>query len=505
MGLDAPGVDPVADHTWCCEHPEPWHYFQEEAEARLLSGLSRVFRVDPVETSWSLRIAEWTASERAIEVLEEILSENAVTPKVRKRCQRLLRLVAQRPKIACEPEENTHEHETVEELLACVRSPEGGTRRARAADALGTQLSEIEFSSIQVAALSELVGMEHPSSDPILQSWTLQFPSCNAVEEANLLLSASASSRPVAFEFLEARLANSRRGFEIYDVYEAIRALMRSRPSNATQERLDRLLSKLRTHGWWRSSSPEERSQMMVVESALSQGKSLNGSAVIAWLERFIRPDLKGNYRQEAFGFLVNGRGLRVLKRGLTDPELFVRREAARSLRRHNTENAVQILVDHVREQILPGHLPLDIEGADVVRYAMDGVLEIGSEGGEDFMYDVFSEPALATHDLRQRAALGLCFLKDARCLESEKSSGLPAVVQAAICPLPSESGDPLEGYLLRVSHWLRDACDWNLDIPEAPLTHLERVKLSRSMVTLSRRRIDHKNTPPLDQMEKNS
>ena len=144
-------------------------------------------------------------------------------------------------------------------------------------------------------------------------------------------------------------------------------------------------------------------------------------------------------------------------------------------------------MVEHVREQILTGHLPLDIEGAAVVRYAMDGVLEVNVNHGADFLYEVFSEPSLSTHNLRQRAALGLCFLGDSRCLEKEKRSGLPAVVQAAICPLASESGDPLEGYLRRVGIWLKAVCGWPLVIPEEPMSHLKRVKLSKSMVEYSR------------------
>ena len=59
-----PGTDPVADHTWCCEHPEPWRYFRPEAEERLLSGLERVYpaRLGPAQLglAWSFNFAHFS-------------------------------------------------------------------------------------------------------------------------------------------------------------------------------------------------------------------------------------------------------------------------------------------------------------------------------------------------------------------------------------------------------------------------------------------------------------
>jgi hypothetical protein len=141
------------------------------------------------------------------------------------------------------------------------------------------------------------------------------------------------------------------------------------------------------------------------------------------------------------------------------------------------------VLVAHVREQILPGHLALDIEGADVVRYAMDGTLENHRGGNGDFLYEIFNEPSMGIHDLRQRAALGLCILGDNRCMAVEESSHLPSLIQAAISPLASESKDPLQGYLERTARWLNHTYGTTFNVPDSRPTHLERVHLSREMV----------------------
>ena len=164
-----------------------------------------------------------------------------------------------------------------------------------------------------------------------------------------------------------------------------------------------------------------------------------------------------------------------------------MRREAARSLCRIGGRGAVEILVAHVREQIIPGHLPLDIEGADVVRYAMDGVLEGGNESDVDFLHDVFNEPSMAIHDLRQRAAIGLCLMNDSRCMTPENSSQMPSLIQAAISPMAFESKDPLRGYLVRVTRWLNQCYGTELKVPEGEPSHLERVHLSRKMVLWAR------------------
>ena len=80
--------------------------------------------------------------------------------------------------------------------------------------------------------------MGHEAGDKYLKSWREDAPNWSAEEEAHLLLSASASGRKEGFLFLEGRLLDSRRGFTIYDVYEAVRALMRNLPEVGTSKRL---------------------------------------------------------------------------------------------------------------------------------------------------------------------------------------------------------------------------------------------------------------------------
>lgn len=481
MTLGPPGADPVADHTWCCEHPEPWNYFDPVAEARLLSGLSRVFRVDPVETSWSLRIAEWAGTEASQTVLREILAENAVTPKVRLRCERLLRAVCDGDDLSPPQEPSPDSFSELVDVLGAVRD-EGN--RQDSARILAGKLDQAESLQELLLAVSELLGMGHEAVDEIVGSWMTSPPAWSAEEEAHVLLSASASGRDQGFLLLESRLLASRRGFQVYDVYEAVRALMRSLPPVATKERLRALYEGLNGQVWWRATDGEEAGQMAVVGAALTGGETLRKKSLFDGLFAVLKGTaLKGNYQQEALGYSGGKKALRKLKAGLQDPELFVRREAARALCRIGGEGAIQVLVAHVREQILPGHLALDIEGADVVRYAMDGTLENHSGGDADFLYEIFNEPSMGIHDLRQRAALGLCFLGDSRCMAMEESSHLPALIQAAISPLASESEDPLQGYLERTAKWLNHTYGTTFDVPEPSPTHLERVHLSREMV----------------------
>jgi hypothetical protein len=483
MVLGPPGADPVADHTWCCEHPEPWNYFKKESEERLLSGLGRVFRVDPVEMSWSLRIAEWAATDSAQSVLREILSENVVPPKARKRCERLLHHVGQDNDGESPGMESVEVH--FDALVKGLLSPRYEGDRQAAAGLLSARLGEAETARDQVLALAEIVGMGHAGGDEWLYRWVAHPPSLSQEEETHLLLASGASGRGSAFAFVERALSSSSRGFEVYDVYETIRALMRNRPQEATEERLDAMRLCLLSHSWWKGVTAEERGQMHVVESALHSAKSHADEGVVKRIVRGWKwKSIKRVYQLEALGYGLSGRVLRRLRVGLRDPELFVRREAGRSLRRLGSKAATDILVNHVREQIIPGHLPFDIEGADGVRYAMDGVLEEGDPAGSSFLYDVFRESTMRTHDLPQRAALSLCFLGDDRCMRTSSESGLPELVQAAISPLSSESLDPLEQYQVRSARWIQRTYGANLPIPDGDPTHLERVHLSRAMVT---------------------
>ncbi len=68
--------------------------------------------------------------------------------------------------------------------------------------------------------------------------------------------------------------------------------------------------------------------------------------------------------------------------------------------------------------------------------------------------------------------------------MDLNPSSGLPEVIQAAICPLPSRSGDPLYGHCVRVARWVERKYGVSLLKGDAPLSHLARVRLSRAMVS---------------------
>ncbi len=471
MSERPPGVDPVADHTWCCEHPEPWNYFDSEAEKRLLSGLGRVFRVDPVETSWSLRIAEWAVSERGIPVLKTILAENAVSPKVRRRCHALLRELG---------EDGREEH--------------GGEK---------TSNSQVEASLAWDAkgdgvppgreAVVEWIGRGEAAGDSYCRQWMHSPPSWSLEEETEVLLAASASGRDAPFELLAHRLTSSRRGFAVYDVYEMVRALMRKPPPSATPQKLQSMERTLREQPWWRAKGREERGQQVVVESALSGGERLTQFRIGGKWGMMRRPPIPGGYWQEACSFCQTPWGAQELGRGLRSPELFVRRQAARGLRRHGTPAATMELMSVVRREIRSGRIPLDIEGAEVVRQAMDGVLHHRPDGGIDFVAEVFGADVFRVHDLHHRAALTLGLFGDTRCLKPSPTSHLPAVVEAAVSPLHCRPGDPLEGAAESIAPRLEEWLDAPIPTGSGKTPHLSRVAMSRAMVAAGRAFVERK------------
>ena len=226
---------------------------------------------------------------------------------------------------------------------------------------------------------------------------------------------------------------------------------------------------------------------MVVVESALSAGESLKrfrwgGTWGILW-----RPRISGGYWQEACSYSRSSWAVREMGRGLRSPELFVRRQAACGLHRQGSVDATRELMAVVRKEIRQGRIPLDIEGAEIVRQAMDGVLRNRPEGGVDFLAEVFEADLFRVHDLHQRAALALGFLSDDRCLELEPESQLPGIVEALISPLQCRPDDPLRDAVERLAPQIGDWLDSSPVVGEEKTPHLRRVEQSRTWVAAGR------------------
>jgi len=258
---------------------------------------------------------------------------------------------------------------------------------------------------------------------------------------------------------------------------------MRKKPPCLDDSTRRSLLEALQQRPWWQAASDEDAGQIYVIETALSGHISTRRR----WINR-VRSVWGGGrvpttYVAEALAYVGDGDAVRRLQRYLRNPELFVRRQAARSLMQIGSEAAVDALLVHVGSDLVTGGVPFDIESADVIRYTIDAILMHQNTKGGDLLAELLSLSAMRAHDIPQRAALALCLLGDDRCMWLSPESGLPEAIHAAISPLGVRPGDPFYNYTAKVARWVRDSCDVPLAVPDGSLTHLQRIHLSREMV----------------------
>ncbi len=486
MQLGPPGQDPVADHTWCCEHPEPWRYFRPDAEARLLSGLQRVYRIDPVEAGWSLRIVHWTASPDAIPVLARVVSDDALPPRRRAQAQTLLRTLegtkAEAPKepMGAEPTQNSSNTPT---LLKKLTETHDRTKRAFIVDELSLRFDTENSADIRLDILCELLGERHPDRATLLEKSLRsehRIPMSNPTRSRLILACATARDDSV-LEHMHDLLDCPNARPDSYDVYEAIKALVRAPPKRLDESYRRELLNTLRRQHWWEVKSDEERGQARVIEAALG------GIAPPRWRLWGSPHAAPLRYVAEALGFLETSQAIRRLGRLLRDGTLSVRSQAARSLRRIGTSEAARTLAVHVRDDVLPGRVPYDIEGISTVTVTIDAVISHQLKDAANLLYDLLHTPTMQAHDIPERCAIGLSLLNDPRCMDLHGPSGLPALIHAALSRIPLRSPSPLLGHLHHAIRWLIEHQALPMTLPSTLVPpHGERVALSRSLLAWS-------------------
>lgn len=490
-----PGQDPVFDHTWCCEHPDPWHYFDPEALARLLSGLRRVYRVDPVEAAWSLRIVEWAATEAAIPVLQEIVTENMLPPQTQRIAAKVLaRLeheLSQTPESPAPRQvEPPPDHATLDMLLAQLSDAQSPAERARIADALARKAEVEPQLDKKVAAISELLCERHPMAPELLEKWVIgkRGTALNTEMRTQLMLATAAAQNDKAYSFLERLLLHDSGGLLTYDVYEAIKSLVDRPPPGFDDVARQRLLDGLRRTRVFTQATPADAGQLLVITAALG-GETVSAAvrAQGSFFRRLFSAEARRTrwhrYFTDALGYIGDEDSIRILGRLLRSRRLGIRAAAAVSLRRIHSVAAAQTLVDHVRTDVLTGKVPFDIDGVQVVRHAFDMAVLHRPKNAADTLALVLKTDRMEADDIADRAAIGLCILGDERCLTTRKDTGLPKLLHAVLSHQDVRRGEVLGAYIGHAARWLNDRYQAGFTIPAEPMGQLARVYLQRAML----------------------
>ena len=221
MTLLHPGHDPVADHVWCCEHPEPWHYFRPVAYQRLLSAIERVYRVDPVEASWCLGILEWTATPEAIPLLNRILVDRAVSPKQ----QRKIRQILQNLEDGSALPENAFSHadlqkKNIPDLLKLLQQTQDLSPRKKAIELLIDAYANPDNKIYAVDILSEVLSEQHPAAAKLVSA-AISAGGSNSLspdDRAQLFLACATWIHPAALDTLYLILDSGQGGVPIYEL-----------------------------------------------------------------------------------------------------------------------------------------------------------------------------------------------------------------------------------------------------------------------------------------------
>lgn len=490
-----PGQDPVFDHTWCCEHPDPWYYFDPEAENRLLSGLKRVYRVDPVEAAWSLRIVEWAATEAALPVLQEIIAENLLPPQTQRIAAKVLtRLEAELAAAPQKPESNpilpVAENATIDLLLTRLSDAQSPAERTFVASAIAQRVEAEPQLDKKVAAISELLCERHPSATELLEKLVMgrRTVALTAEMRTQLMLAAAAAQHDKAYSFLERLLLNDSAGLLLYDVYEAIKSLADRPPPGLDETARQRLLDGLKRTRIFTQATPADAGQLLVITAALG-GESVSAAvrAQGSFFRRLFSMEARRTrwhrYFTDALGYIGDDDSVQILGRQLRSRRLGIRAAAALSLRRINSVAAAQTLVDHVRTDVLTGKVPFDIDGVQVVRQAFDMAVIHKPKGAADTLAMVLKTERMEADDIADRAAIGLCILGDDRCLTIRKDTGLPKLLHAVLSHQDVRRGEALGAYIGHAARWLNERYHANFKIPAEPMGQLARVYLQRAML----------------------
>jgi hypothetical protein len=486
MGLSPPGHDPVADHIWCCEHPEPWHYFQTIPYQRLLSAIERVYRVDPVEASWCLGILEWTATPEAIPLLERILIDRAVPPKQQRKIRHILKnLETQTATSHGDIHDEDLDQFSIPELLKTLQQTVDPLRRKKAINLLVDAFPASTSKPYTVEILSEVLSEQHPSgADLVATTITPRgSASLNPEDRAQLFLACATWIHPTALETIHLLLESTQGGLPIYDTYEGIKALCLNPQTKPNPIERKSLYEHLLGQNWYQAKCAEEAGQMGVISSALLEEQDTDFKP---WKQRFRWPGKSGvlrRYLAERRGFLHNPRSERWLKRMLRDREISVRRQAARSLTQIGSNPCVDSLIEHVAKDIITGRVPFDIEGVDVVRHTIDMVVRSQNPAGMDLLTTLLHTPTMRADDLPSRTAVALCVLDQDHCMRRRDDNHLPEILHAALTPLPSTPGSLLDQHTYKAAQWMKSRFDAPFSLTSLPLSHLARVRLSQDML----------------------
>lgn len=482
--LPPPGVDPVADHGWCCTHPEQWRYFRPDAEARMLSALGAIFRVDPVETEFLLDLAEWAATEAALPVVQRLVASGDLAPKLAGRAASLRERL--RPPggvtAAVGPLDGADNAALVERLHH--------TREAAHRERIADELARRARDARDVTIACELLGERHPAGASLMRALVAGVERSALTEEQRAIaaLACAASGLQEAMEPLVALLDDGR-PMDTHDLYEVVKAFATDPPLLGDSERSSLVTA---VHRCLVPSGSMDRARALVIDAMLL-GTGAARRVAMASLGIRLRPLTRGErtgWRRslaEASGWIDTPGSVRRLATLACSEERSVRSEAMRALRRLGTPAASGAALRGVARMVRAIRPALDIDGAEAIHTALDLLVRVPAKGTADVLAHVLRTAAFDGHGVQARAAIALAQLDDPRCLRPHRASGLPALVAALLLPLPVTPGRARTGELFDAGvAWLERYSAQALVADDAPNEHLRRVHTSRRILAWS-------------------
>ena len=489
-----PGRDPVADHAWCCSHSELWRFFRPDAEARLLSALGAIFRVDPVETEFLLDLAAWAATEAALPVLRKMADSGDLAPKLQRRTALLLsRLGAEAPEGM---EVRADEPEDPGALLEQLLKSESLTERRHIADRLAELVTQGRAEAHKFMIACELVGEGHPQGIGLLSPLLRGIDRSGLTDEQRslALLTCAAAGTDEALALLAELVLTGSRPFDGDDLYEATKALVAAPPPALDMELRRTLADKLRT--LMREQDDREPGRALVIRTMLlgREGRrqlwlaSLRSTLLLA-----LRSELVTRQRAlaEAAGYVGTDNAVRLL-RGLTRAEdRLTRTEAMRGLVRAGSPAAARAGLAALRRIVRRSGAGLDMDDATSVHAAIDLLVRTGHRRGARTLARILDRRPLQTHGIATRAALALAALGDDRCMRIDTAADVPHLIVALLSPQPVMPGRgrsaEREAFELGV-RWLEAHSGASLLVPsesdEPASRHLSRVWTCRRIIT---------------------
>lgn len=486
--LPPPGQDPVADHGWVCAHTEQWRYFRPDAEARMLSTLGAIFRVDPVETEFLLDLAEWSATEAALPIAQRLVASGDLAPKLARRATSLREKL--RPVEGVTAAVGSLVDADTPALIEQLHRTPERAHRERIAEELARRAQEGAGGDALTIAC-ELLGERHPRGAVLMAALITGVERSAFTEEQRAIaaLACAASGLDAAVEPLIA-LVEGGRSMDAHDLYEAVKAVAAHPPAGFSMDQRMRLDRAVRS--CLKSRTATDRARALVIDAILL-GTNARRRVAMASLGIRLRPLTHGERTgwkrslAEASGWIDAPGSVRRLESLVGSSERSVRNEAMRALRRLGTPAAARVALRGLSSMVRAMRPAVDIDAAEAIHTALDLLVRVPAPGTTDVLDRILRSQAFDGHGVQARAAIALAQLDDARCMRRHPASGLPQLVHALLLPQPVTPGRARSEHLFEAGvAWIERHAGRPMLADDAQNEHLRRVHTSRRILAWS-------------------